>query len=142
MDCPFCQIISNDQKERVLDENEMAVVILSNPRLMPGHILVIPKKHVERLSQLAALERSGLLEMAIKWQELIIEKLAPGCDLRQNYRPFIPSGRIKVNHLHFHLLPRSLEDELYRKSMTYEKELFQDLTSSEMGDIVNRLRGN
>jgi len=114
-------------------------VTLSNPRLMKGHLLVIPKRHVEKISELSDEERSALLDLVIKFQELIIAKLAPGCDIRQNYRPFQKQGRIKVTHLHIHLLPRNLKDELYEGCQKYETEIFTVLSTKEESEIANLL---
>jgi diadenosine tetraphosphate (Ap4A) HIT family hydrolase len=52
----------------------------------------------------------------------------------------IGAGRTKVNHLHFHLLPRELEDELYEKSMRFEE--FGELTDGEGEKIKGLLVGN
>ena len=74
-----------------------------------------------------------MLNLTIKMQSLILKKFI-GCDIRQNYRPFIRQGRLKIDHMHFHLLPRESEDELYKKSMIFERELFKDLTKEELNE--------
>jgi len=98
---------------------------------MPGHLLVIPKRHVERLSELTKEERDGLLEEVVNVQEKILNSFAKGCDICQNFRPFIPDSKLKVSHLHFHLRPRELDDELYQKSQIHEKEIFRDIEEGE-----------
>jgi len=50
MECPFCNI--NSEKTRILKDGNFTRVVFSNPRLMPGHLLVIPKRHVEKISDL------------------------------------------------------------------------------------------
>jgi histidine triad (HIT) family protein len=129
MDCPFCD--NELLRGRILEETDSCFVILSNPRLTPGHTLVIPKRHVEKLSELTSEEHSSLLDKVIEYQEKIVSKLASGCDIRQNYRPFLPQGKIKVNHIHFHLLPREFEDNYYHKCQKYEKDLWEDLSKKE-----------
>jgi len=113
MHCPFCTI--NTEKTRIVEEKEQVFVILSNPRLMPGHILIIPKRHVEKPSQLSEPERKELFDTALEFQEKILAKLASGCDMTQHCRPFQPESQLKVNHVHIHLRPRELKDELYQK---------------------------
>lgn len=115
----------------MVTEGRYVFTALSNPRLMPGHLLIIPKRHIEKPSELTGEERAELFEMVITFQEKILQKVATGCDIRQNCRPFLPQGKLKVNHLHFHLLPREFEDELYSKSMIYEKTIFQNLPEEE-----------
>jgi diadenosine tetraphosphate (Ap4A) HIT family hydrolase len=56
MNCPFCEI-TTEKTERVIRETESTFAVLSNPQLMSGHLLVIPKRHVEKLSELSKEER-------------------------------------------------------------------------------------
>ena len=128
MQCPFCKI--DRTKTRVIENRKQVFVALSNPRIMPGHLLVIPKRHVEKLSGLDKNEREELLDTVIHYQEKMVAKYTSGCDIRQHYRPFLKESAIKVNHVHFHLHPRELEDELFEKSQKYERELF-DVPSQE-----------
>lgn len=129
MDCPFCKI--DKERTRIVAEGNCYFVVLSNPRLMPGHLLVIPKRHVEKPSQLTAEERREIFDAIIELEEKVLERFASGCDIRSNYRPFIRQGWVKVDHLHFHLQPRSFEDELYQKSQKFEKELWKELSEEE-----------
>ena len=97
---------------------------------MPGHLLAIPKRHVERLSELSEDEKKGLFDKVIEFQEKILKHYS-GCDIRQNYRPFQKQDGIKFNHLHIHLHPREFEDKLYQKCQIFEKKIFSELTNQE-----------
>ena len=138
MDCPFCAV--NKDVTRILEEREHVFVALSNPRLVPGHTLVIPKRHVEKLSELNDAERRGLFETAITYEERILERFAKGCDIRQHYRPFLPENWIKVHHLHIHLFPREFKDELYKRSMKYEEAMFRPLPEDEREKFTKLLK--
>jgi 8-oxo-dGTP diphosphatase len=127
--CPFC---SPDVNKRLVAERKSVNVILSDPRLMPGHLLVVPKRHVERLAELHDDERDELFRTVIEFQERILKDVAAGCDIRQHYRPFQEQDRLKVNHLHIHLQPRELYDELYEKCQISEKRIFKDLPTEEL----------
>ena len=130
MDCPFCEIIEKNT-ERIIRQTEHTFTVLSDPRLMPGHLLVIPKRHIQRLSELDEQERVEMLDEVAILEDIILNNVAPGCDISQHFRPFIPQGRLKVDHLHIHLRPRAFEDELYKKVQIYEKEVFQELPADE-----------
>jgi len=134
MTCPFCNI--NKEKTRIIKEKDNVKVILSNPRLMPGHLLVIPKKHVEKLSELNEDEKKDLFETVIEFQEKILKTFSSGCDIRLNYRPFQKQNDLKVNHLHIHLQPRELEDELYQKCQIFETNIFNKLNQEEIDKFV------
>jgi len=130
MDCPFCEIIEKNT-ERIIRQTEHTFTVLSDPRLMPGHLLVIPKRHIQRLSELDEQERAEMLDEVAILEDIILNNVAPGCDISQHFRPFIPQGRLKVDHLHIHLRPRTFEDELYKKVQIYEKEVFKELPAEE-----------
>lgn len=133
MSCPFCNLQS--EKTRTIKSGKLTTIILSNPRLMPGHTLVVPNRHVEKPWELADDELVAIFS-DIKWVESVLLKtIATGCDIRQNYRPFLPQGRTKVDHVHFHVLPRTSEDQLYQTSMKYETQLFKDLSEQEETSI-------
>jgi len=100
---------------------------------MSGHVLVIPKRHVEKLSELSKEEREELLNETITIEEKLLTKVS-GVDISQHYRPFIPENPLKVDHLHVHLRPRELNDELYEKVQIYEKTIFAPLTEEEIGE--------
>ena len=130
MECPFCKILT-EQTEQVLKQSEHTFTVLSNPRLMPGHTLVIPKRHVEKMSELSSDERRELFDEALRVEEKILARLAPGCDMTQHYRPFIPQNDLKVDHLHIHVRPRHLNDDLYTKVQAREREVFAELSKEE-----------
>ncbi len=130
MECRFCRIYQ-ERSDRFICEKTHVFAILSDPRLVKGHTLVIPKRHVERMSELSPEERSDLMQEVVRIEERLLREF-PGADIVQNYRPFIPEGALKVNHLHVHIRPRSLNDELYEKSQKGEKEIFHPLPEDEI----------
>lgn len=133
--CPFCSTT-----DRVLKENENAKVILSNPRKMPGHFLVIPKRHVEEPWELKKEELTDVFDLIFFIEKKIIGKLGDGVDIRQNYRPFLKQGKLKVDHVHFHVYPRYFEDYLYKVSEQFETDLFTDLDEGEAEEVAKLLK--
>jgi histidine triad (HIT) family protein len=136
-DCPFCNI--HPERNNVLKRTKNVIVMLSNPRQMPGHLLVIPRRHVEKPSQLTMQEREEIFGTIIHYQEKILSALSDGCDICEHYRPFIRQNEYKVNHLHFHLKPRKLRDRLFQLSEKYEKEVFQYPAKKEEDTILRKL---
>lgn len=138
MNCPFCNI--TEDRTKIIKKGKNVFVILSDPRLTEGHLLIIPKRHVEKLSELNKKEKEKLLNTAIEFQEKILLKISTGCDIRCNYRPFQKENGLKVNHLHIHLQPREFEDKLYKKSQIFEKKIFKQLTNKEISKISKLLK--
>lgn len=133
--CPFC-----DPTERTLLENDLARVILSNPRKVPGHFLVTPKRHVEKPWDLKPKELQAIFDLIFEVEQKIIGKLGDGCDVRQNYRPFMKQNELKVDHIHFHVIPRTLNDYIYSVSEKYDTELFAELDDTEREAVSKLLK--
>ncbi|MDB5185242.1 MAG: hypothetical protein JWN38_1050 [Candidatus Saccharibacteria bacterium] len=134
-DCPFCE-----PQDRVLKETTSAQVLLSDPRKVPGHFLVMPKRHVEKPWDLTEQEIQDIFELIFFIERRIIGKLGDGCDIRQNYRPFNRQDALKVNHLTFHVVPRSKDDYIHLVSERFEKDLFAELDDVERAAVVKLLK--
>lgn len=134
-DCPFC-----NPEDRVLKSNERARVILSNPRKVPGHFLVLPKRHIEQPWELTGDELQDIFELIFFVEQRIVGKLGDGVDIRQNYRPFVQPNQLKVDHVHFHVIPRALDDYIYSVSEQYERDLFADLDDLERKEVSKLLQ--
>jgi diadenosine tetraphosphate (Ap4A) HIT family hydrolase len=134
-DCAFCS-----SGERIVKENELAQAVLSDPRKVPGHVLVMPKRHVEKPWDLTNEELVSIFEIIFFIEKRIIGKLGDGCDVKQNYRPFMPQSRLKADHIIFHVYPRSLQDYIYKVSEIYETDLFVDLDDVERNEVTKLLK--
>lgn len=133
-DCPFCNI-----NTPILLQNNTAQMILSNPRKVPGHLLVMPKRHVEMPWKLERAELEDIFEILFQVEQKLVGSLGEGCDIRQNYRPYDSRSKNKVSHLSFHLIPRAEDDYLYKISEKYEEDLFVELDSDEKNALVKLL---
>lgn len=131
MNCPFCNTLVND-RDRIIKETEFSFIILSDPKLMEGHLLVIPKRHVSKPAELDKDELADWFNQTVLLQEKVLEKISPGCDISEHYRPFIPDNGLKVSHLHFHVRPRFLDDELFSKVQIFENKIFSKPSNEEL----------
>ena len=137
MECPFCFVIKEISEP--IYEGKEVYVMLSNPRVVPGHTLIIPRRHIEKPAELTSSERKELFDTVILFQEKIISKISSGCDVRENYRPFVPQSRLKIDHIHFHLIPRELNDDLYKSHYEFQIDFFHDLEDTEKESISKLL---
>lgn len=135
-DCRFCNI--NPERTKIVEEFEHVKVILANPRLMPGHLLVIPKRHVERMSELNDAELLELIHVVNTYCDKVL-KFAKGYMVKNNFMPFLEESRLKVNHMHIHILPRNFSDDLYTKALFNESTLYEDLSDEEYSIILKKL---
>lgn len=125
--CPFCSLCN-----RVIKENKFANLFLSNPRKVPGHFLVTPKRHIEKPWEMTAQETQAVFELVLFVQKRLVKHISKGSDVLQHYRPFMKQDHIKVNHIHYHILPRDFNDKIYQVVEKYETEdFFEELTANE-----------
>ena len=135
--CVFC----NYDKSKAIRESENSFTILSDPYLLKGHCLVVPKNHYENILEVPEDILIELIKEVKEVERLLLERFgASGADIRQNYRPFQKENDLKVNHLHFHIIPREFEDELYKESMVYEKYVFKELDDKTLEEMREVLR--
>jgi len=104
MNCVFCRIAAGEHPAEIVYQDERVIAFLDINPLNPGHALVIPKAHVERLSALPAELTGPLLAAAVRVAKAAQEALgAAGVNLVLN------DGRAAgqaVPHLHLHVVPR------------------------------------
>lgn len=98
--CPFCKI----EKELQILETKKCFIQANKYPYSAGHLLVIPKRHINQITELTSIERKelfNLIDLSIYSLDILIkpEGYNVGCSI----------GRIageSINHLHFHVLPR------------------------------------
>ena len=61
-DCPFCAIVQGLRPAHVVYETARVIALLDILPLRPGHTLVIPKRHVKRLSDVPPGDAAALGE--------------------------------------------------------------------------------
>ncbi len=103
MDCIFCRIISGEIPSDILYQDEQAVAFRDvNPKA-PVHLLVVPRKHIESVSELSEDEAPILGHLVA-----VANRLATEAGISEKgYRLVVncgPDGGQIVPHLHLHLL--------------------------------------
>jgi histidine triad (HIT) family protein len=106
--CPFCAIVRGDSPaHRVLDD-AACVAFLDTRPLFPGHVLVVPRDHVETLGDLDPPRVGPLFERARRVARAVERACAAdGTFVAMNNRV-----SQSVPHLHVHVVPRKKKDGL------------------------------
>ena len=121
--CPFCVI--DEARQQPLLKGKNVYVMQSYPQLVPLHLLVIPRRHVEFPWKLTVEEHQEITLTTLALQQKMLEfRDGWGCDVTQHCRPFQPQDERKVDHCHWHIRPRTYFDELYREVQKHETALF------------------
>jgi diadenosine tetraphosphate (Ap4A) HIT family hydrolase len=103
--CPFCTL----PPERIIDSNDLALVIRDGYPISPGHTLVIPKRHIGSWFEITQAEQQALLDLLAKAKAVLEAEFKPdGYNIGINDGP--TAGQT-VPHLHMHLIPRYKGDQ-------------------------------
>ena len=128
--CVFCQIISQEIPAYRVYEDEKTLAFLDNHPTSPGHILVVPKSHYANLEEISDEDLAALISTVKKVGRLLKDKLGvAGYNVNENNDPV--AGQV-VNHLHFHVIPRTENDGL---TLWHGN----DYKPGEVEDLINKL---
>ncbi|MFD1586138.1 HIT family protein [Halorientalis brevis] len=107
-DCIFCQIVAGEIPSNTVYEDDEVFAFLDVNPLAPGHTLVIPKDHHERLNDLPADLADDLYEAL---HELIpaVEDAVDAPASNVGFNNGEASGQ-EVPHVHGHIIPRFEDD--------------------------------
>ena len=96
--CTFCAIIARVESAVIVYENSHAVVFMDQHPINTGHVLVIPKTHIESFYELAENDFTQLM--------LVVRRVA--AVINATFKPrrvgMLAAG-FDVAHAHIHVLP-------------------------------------
>ncbi|WP_166140215.1 HIT family protein [Nocardioides ochotonae] len=106
--CAFCAIVTGDAAAHVVLETEDLLAFLDRRPVFKGHVLLVPRVHVETLPELPAALRDGFLAAAQRLAAAVVTGLgAQGSFVAVNN-----TVSQSVPHLHLHVVPRTKGDGL------------------------------
>jgi superfamily II DNA or RNA helicase/HKD family nuclease/diadenosine tetraphosphate (Ap4A) HIT family hydrolase len=104
MSCPFCSVDAS----RIAFSNDLVIAIWDGFPISPGHLLIIPRRHVPNWPDLSAAEKSTIWSAIDRGQAVISEQFGPdGFNVGFNERA--AAGQT-VFHFHLHIIPRYAGD--------------------------------
>jgi histidine triad (HIT) family protein len=107
-DCIFCKIASGRVPAAKVLEDEACAAFMDIGPLAEGHVLLIPKRHVETVDQLTPDEAGAMLRHVPALVAAVrAVTRCEGVNVLQN------NGRVAhqvVPHVHFHIIPRNAGD--------------------------------
>ena len=128
--CPFCSKFKqvNDQENLIIKRYDTCAVMLNLYPYGPGHILVIPYKHVKSLVDLTSKEQHNLMDV-ITTSIAILENHF-NCDgINMGMNKGKASGGSVNEHIHVHLIPRFIGDTNFLATCALTKTLSFDITT-------------
>ena len=110
--CVFCHISENKaegEESRVLYRDEHCFMVMNKYPYTPGHFMIIPHFHTDKLEELDPAVWLHMAELAQKGVRLLKEGFgAHGVNIGMNLGA--PAGAGIAEHIHMHLVPRFNRD--------------------------------
>jgi diadenosine tetraphosphate (Ap4A) HIT family hydrolase len=101
-ECELCTVQS------AVAENELAYARPDSNSLSPGHVLVVPRRHVADFFEMTPQEQAAVVELLRQAREQIQARHSPdGYNIGVNVGRAAGQSRM---HVHVHLIPRYLGD--------------------------------
>ena len=108
--CVFCKIIAGEIPCFKLHEDETTIAFMDVNPINPGHALAVVKEHWPTIYDIPAEQIAAVAETAKRVADAVNTALAPeGLNLIQANGP---GAAQSVLHLHFHILPRAVDDDV------------------------------
>jgi len=79
MDCFICRYVSGREFAEVVYSDDVVFAMMSPSPANPGHVLILPAQHIERLGEMTEEGASHLFTIAMRMQRAI-EKSSIKCD--------------------------------------------------------------
>lgn len=104
MVCTFCNL----EETKILIENDGAQAIFDGYPVNEGHMLIIPKNHIETYFEASQSQKKLLWDLVEECKEYLDKRFAPdGYNIGINNG--VAAGQT-IMHLHIHLIPRYAGD--------------------------------
>lgn len=97
-----CELCTNDGGELIVKTDKLRVVLIDDANY-PGFCRVIWNAHVKEMTDLVIADRSALMQAVCKVEQAIR-------DVMQPHKINLASLGNMVPHLHWHVIPRYLDD--------------------------------
>jgi len=135
-DCMFCNVKKIDSDLLILEGN-VAYIQANKYPYGTGHIMVIPKRHINSIADLTTLERKeifNLLDLSVYALDLYLKP--------DGYNVGCSVGKVageSVMHFHFHVLPRFEGDIGWTKLSGFDVCSIAPVElSSELKSIISK----
>jgi len=110
--CAFCEIVAGRSRASIVHQDELTMTFLDKPQYHPGHVLVIPRRHV---SDMRVIDNALACAVAIAVARAAraVDRAFPADGL-SIWHSIGAGADQEVPHLHYHVHPRCTGDGVLR----------------------------
>jgi histidine triad (HIT) family protein len=124
-DCTFCGIVAGDVAAGIVLEEDDFVAFLDARPVFKGHVLLVPREHVDTLTDLPARLRDGFLDAA----QRLAAAMVAGLGAQGSFVAMNNTVSQSVPHLHLHVVPRTKGDGL--RGFFWPRTKYDDLADRD-----------
>lgn len=106
--CAFCAILAGEAPADLVHDGESAIAFLDRTPVFPGHVLLVPRRHVRTLADLPPEDAPGFVALAQRLERAVETAMEAAGSLVLVNNVISQS----VPHLHLHVIPRRPKDGL------------------------------
>ncbi len=142
MECVFCN--REEMKNRIIFEDRLVFVMPTNIPIVPGHLLICPVRHVQKLEDLEKEEFEAVFFTLSK-----IKKSLKKVFVSEGFNFAWNEGAVagqSVPHFHLHVLPRKSGDsgivEYEPRKFLYRPGSREVSPETELEEVARKIREN
>jgi histidine triad (HIT) family protein len=110
--CIFCEIMSGRAPADIVYQDDLTVAFIDPRQHNPGHVLVVPRIHINDIRELDPQTGAALMDTLIKITRAVSQGFPhEGMSL---WHSIGPAAFQEVPHMHMHVHPRRIGDGLLR----------------------------
>ena len=140
-ECIFCEILTDNlESTLLLYQGETCFIQLNLYPYSPGHLMVIPKRHLPSLTSATVQERIEIITLTALAEVALTEVYAPqGLNVGINLGS--AGGAGVVGHIHVHVVPRWSGDTNFMTVIGETRVLPEELeqTAAKLRPVFKRL---
>lgn len=136
--CAFCDF--NVLTAQKFYEDDYVVALYTHKPVLPGHCLIVPKRHTDRFEKLSDEEFSHIVRV-IKKVNLAVMKVFDTSSYLILQKNGFEAGQT-VPHVHFHYIPRKAKDSSFLKFFwrMYIANIQKPIKAEKMQEIVGKMK--
>jgi histidine triad (HIT) family protein len=134
--CVFCSILDKSIPAHVVLDDDVCLAFLDTKPIFVGHVLVVPRTHIETLPELPA----DVVEPFFKRVQMIAAVLPIALGAQGTFVAMNNKVSQSVPHLHVHVVPRTKGDGLKGFFWPRTKYASEDKARETAEKIASALR--
>jgi diadenosine tetraphosphate (Ap4A) HIT family hydrolase len=137
--CVFCAIVDGRAPASVVARTDVALAFMDHRPFRPGHVLVAPRAHGQRLADVAPADVAAVFALATEIAAAVRASGLP-CDDVNLFVNDGPAAGQTVAHLHVHVVPR-VRGDLWRAAAILPRRVLPPVSRARLDDDAAKIAG-